>query len=496
MIDKDYFEREMEAEDIARKIIKRYKGYGTDIEIKEKGIEILQDRYRFKIKMLQGTRIADLHKYAEDIKLALKLQFFDVVQEENQLFIIAAKKIFIDNHLFRILRSHEYRQAQKANKNGILHPIGVDMAGRTIITDLTRYPHMAVCGTTGSGKTEALRSLLASVIFGNSPRKLRLVICDKGGDLHLFADTPHLACPIAQDSQTFARYLRALYQELERRIKLKHSEEYKKLPYILLLADEAIALITGIEDKAEAKQAATALEELLRRGRHGKIHVVLAAHNPTQKKMQIDISDLPTKMVFRMAKYNNSVTALGVSGAEKLSGRGDMLFQSSQHDQIIRLQGAFIPENDIIGLLFEIKRKYSSRTPEEEQRDQFFERTYGFTISEKEESAYDIPDCTAKPTQDTEDKIFAKIVVWALGQESVSGNLICETFRVGWRKAKNSIDRLHSFGIVGEKDAKLPRAVLPVELSDLSSEIVDFLKKRGYTEIYIREVLAAKDDSN
>lgn len=473
---------EDQADELAAKIVKRYKSHGVSIDIKDKGITILQDRFKFKIKLLPGTRVDQIDKYSKDVQVSLKLPLFQVMQENLSIFIIASKETLKDNNLLDIFKSSEYIAAKKIMQ--IAHPLGFDAMNKLIITDLALYPHLMLCGTTGSGKSTAIKSLLLSLLGGYSPNKVNLLICDKAGDLLPFAELPHLLCPIIQDFEVFLNIMLLMRAEMERRISMKHREEFSHLPVIVCVIDEFLAFISGADEKRSSKLVQDTLSDILRRGRHARIHMVLAAHNPTKQNVKIDISDIPTKMAFRVSKFTNSVTILGESGAEKLRGKGDMLFQSSQNDELQRIQGAYISQEDIEEALEQIRSYYSSRLPK--QKEGAHSPHNGLMLNETDlqkmrtKTGDDrINNPMPNTKQNSDDTLLARIVLWTLEHDQISGNKIIETFSIGWTRAKRLLEKLHEFGIVGDVYEKLPRAVLPISFGDIHADVRAFLAANG-----------------
>lgn len=482
----DNYVLENQADELAEKIVKRYKGYGVSINIKDKGITILEDRFKFGIKLLPGTRVADIKKYETDIRMSLKLSLFQVVVEHLGIYLVASKGFSLDNSLFRILASTEYAEAKK--KMRIPHPIGFDATGKPFIADLAKYPQLMIAGSTSSGKTLSLKALLMGIVLEYSPQDVKLLVCDRAGDLDVFAGIPHLAYPIIENSETFLKVILEMKNELERRINLKHSAEFNRLPSIIFVIDEFLAFISEMANKSMTQLAAKTISDILRRGRHAKIHMVLATHNPTQSNMHIDLSDIPARMAFRCAKFTNSVTILGESGAEKLLGNGDMLFQSPYFDRLQRIQGAYISEEQVKTALKQVRLKFSNKSPKEKVYDLLNDIKNGFVINDAALLKID----PVPKKQEINDKLLAEIIMWVLAHNSISCNLIKDTFRIGWKRAGEFLEKLYGFGIVGDIYAKLPRPDIPVDYVDLSDDIVSFLNKNGYSEDLIKNALSYK----
>lgn len=486
--------------DLADEICKFYHARNVPISIKEKGISVYGDRYRFRIKIKKGTKVELIRRYACDARFYLKLPLFQVEEEGTAIYIVVSKKLSQNNQLMQIWSTEIYAEARKTM--GIAHPIGHNVLGSPVIADLTRYPHAIVSGNTRSGKSVALKCLLTSVAAAYPPRKLNVLIGDRASDLLQFAKLPHLICPIIEDCDTFFKSMLALRREMNRRINIKHTEEFARLPSIVCVVDEFNSFISGITDKKQSKIAVDTISEILRMGRHARIHMVLASHNPTKENVKIDTSDLPTKLVFRVSKSCNSVVALGEGGAEKLRGEGDMLF--SQNGEIQHLQGAFISSEEIDFVLHRVQDMYC-RSPKQWQ-GRSVKGKYGFTITQADlqkaaeefgdtqEEVFALTETNCKGTINDHQALFAKVILWTLGKESISCNMLSEAFNVGWRRANGFIRRLYDMGIVGDLDAKLPRRVLLQFIEDVPERVMEFMLSSGISMEQITRAMNAKKD--
>ena len=232
--------------------------------------------------------------------------------------------------------------------------------------------------------------------------------------------------------------------------------------------------------------------EILRRGRHAKIHMVLTVHNPTKQRLKIDLSDIPTKMVFRVARLNNSVSILGAGGAEKLAGNGEMLFQSSQSDEIQRIQGADISNEDVMRMLEIIRFRWGVKN---------FDGRLKFHIIPKEDMAS--VDCEKEneyicPRQKgfTEESVFAKSILWGISQDTISCNLLMKKFGVGWNRANDYLNQMYKLGLVGNLDAKLPRKVLVKAVKDVPEEVIQLLFRNGISRDVISNIFEKDKPTN
>ena len=171
------FEDEFDAAmKLADKINRCYKKYGVDLNIREKDIDIVPGRYMYRIKLKAGTRVSDIKRLAQDVQIKLKLELFEVVQREVEIFIVACSEKVgkISRHFYG-----EFLNSNEEHKNmGIAHLVGINSFGQAVIKDLTLYPHVFVAGTTGSGKTVGLKNILISTAFKYAPDKVQILIGD------------------------------------------------------------------------------------------------------------------------------------------------------------------------------------------------------------------------------------------------------------------------------------------------------------------------------
>jgi len=479
------FHTKYQADEWADEIEECFARYGIKVGVKVHMSK--RDHFVIKVKLKGSTRVSQVLKYASDVKFKLKLHTFKPFIKEPYIFITVSERDIQYDRFLKILVSPVFTEAKKKMK--LPHIIGTDGMGENIVEDLASVNHLLNGGSSGSGKTIALLILILSIILSKSPQKVNLLIIDVGAnDLTPFNIVPHLSCPVIRDAEAGFNALKALATEMERRRELEvtNISEFNLLPRIVCVIDEFPALVSGMGDSS--KLLTTIVSSILQRGRHYKIHLVLAAQNPTIQNMKVDLSNITARMAFTCAKPNFSEIIIGEKGAEKLSGNGDMLYKSPQHDTLQRIQGAYISPSELKQVLY----KFAFRNRQ-------IDNPYKFVIDEETlrptemDSGCYIAAKTSSPKGSVEDKLFAQVIMWALERETISSNSISDTFSVGWRRAKKFLDRLYSLEIAGNLDAKLPRAVLPTRIEDLSSKAVDILVSNGYTEEQARETLLSKE---
>lgn len=495
------------AQKLFTKIEKHYKSHGAEIEIFD--YEIIEnddiERYVFDVKLLRGTKVTLLHKCSKDIQMSLQLPLFEVVEEGLSIKIVVSEDEVTENSLIPMLRSPQFADARK--KMQIPYAIGYDAMGKMLIEDLVTFPHSLSAGSTNSGKTLSLKALLMSIAWGCSEDEVNLLIFDIGvSDLSLFNKLPHLSYPVIKDVETGIMVMTALNAEMNRRIRLQERSKsiFSKLTHIVCVIDEYLSLISEVTDKVISKRLIENISNLLRRGRHAKIHMVIAAQNPTIANMKCDLGNITARMAFKCAKGNYSQTILGDSGAEKLTVKGSMLLKLPKYDVPQFVKGAFISSNDIRKALEHIRlNKERNQIRTLKQTKIALDRMkYRFRITESdlkptitEPISTDSLNNQSKFKQEQDDKLIAEIIMYLLERKSISCKTIEETFRLGYRKASGILEKLNEWGIVGDLYVKLPRVVLPISYEDLTPEIVEFLNGQGFASERIRETLNGKSSS-
>lgn len=469
-----------------RNLLECYTAKGVYFDTKKKVKLLSDDRLKLTVKVLPMTNVAGIMKYKDDVRRALKLSLLEVIIDHDTIYFILSKERLTNNYgILSLMKKPEYSEAKGTME--LVHAVGLDMLGNPVFSDLAKQTHIVVSGTTGSGKSTALKVFLLGML-AYSPQEVNLLIADRANDLSQFAGIPHLSCRIIKDSDTFLAAMLALCDEMKRRIALKGTEHFDQLPAIVCVADEFNALIGGLMDRIKIKLAAATITEILRMGRHARIHLVFAAHNPTKANMQIDTSDFPVKMAFQVSKLHNSLAAIDEGGAEKLEGCGDMLYKAEGKVQHLHCYFATAKEiEDVVHYIRTHTMQVFMDNTEISPRGH-----YGFTISNEdlqrkaaeisggdEHMAFPSNASNRWSKQSADDLKFAKVIVWTLNQNEISCNQISEGFNVGWRRANRFIMRMSELGIVGDLDAKLPRKVLLHSMEELPQETIELLMRNG-----------------
>lgn len=455
------------ASKLANKIEKRFSVFGSDIEIVDD--EFTNSRYIFEVKLKRGTKESQFLKCCNDVKLALKLPLFQHFKRGMTSFLAVSEVPIRENGLGKILNS----PIIKEGKQKIPYAIGYDPVGEMVIGDLAEMTHLLMAGASNSGKTVALRSLIMSIVCRCLTTQVNLLLFDIGAsDLKIFEGIPHLSHPVIEDAEVGINVIMELKTEMDRRIAIKNNDlgEFDKLPAIVVVIDELASFISDISNKRVGKTVVDSISNLLRRGRHAKIHMVLATQDPTLKSIKVDIGNITSRIALKCAKFHESVAITGKGGAEHLQGNGAMLVKIPQYQEYTYVQGAYMTEDTIRVILQRFRSKrYNTR--------------YKFMVSaavanhENESihsNMYHARATTVNKSIQDKNKELADVIEWALTQTEVSVLQIQKQFRIG-NRASQIMEKLFELGIVGDKFAKLPRTVIPNSKADLSPEVIALL---------------------
>ncbi len=291
--------QEMKALKLCENIEKIYKKFGINISIDDWIFD--KNRTRFELELKGNTTEADIRARAPDVQSRLKLPLFQVLEEKFTVYIVASEQEIEYPRLSKVLDN----LAEKLEKMKLPYIVGHDIMSQVVAVDLSTFPHLLLGGSTNSGKSVGLQALITTIIKIKSPSEVNLILIDVGaGDLTAFDGVPHLSCPVVQEHDSAYHTIAALKSEMERRIKLEHADqaEFKRLPKLVMVIDEFPALFSGGLEKNMTKDLVTALSSLLQRGRHARIHLVLAAQNPTCRNMKVDLGNITARIAYRCAK--------------------------------------------------------------------------------------------------------------------------------------------------------------------------------------------------
>lgn len=360
-----------------------------------------------------------------------------------------------------ILNSSEY----KDSRSPLTFVLGRDVAGTSMVGDLSKMPHMLIAGATGSGKSVMINTFLMSLLYRNSPSDLKLVLVDpKRVELSLYNDIPHLLTPVIVEPEKCISALKWAVAEMERRYKLfaelgkRNVAEYnaaKKeegMPYIVIVIDELADLMSIAAGDVEAL-----VVRLAQMARATGIHLVLATQRPSVNVITGLIkANIPARIAFTVASQVDSRTIIDGAGAEKLLGRGDMLFMSPEFIKPRRIQGVYMSEKEVRGVTDYLRE---ARAPQ--YNDEVLAQPVRVGGGRGSMEDFDGGD----------DDLFEQAADVVIRSGKASASLLQRRLRVGYARAARLLDMLEERGIVGQADGARPREVLVSSISDVSDDV-------------------------
>lgn len=464
---------EADAADLEEDISKEFGKFNVNTKLKR--FRVIGNRIIFSIKTKGNTRENHVRANAPEVQRKLKLPLFHIVKHDFNLYLIVSREQAVYSHLPDILNLPSYREANA--QMCLPYIVGHDVLGGVVMDDLAHFPHLLLGGSTDSGKSVGLQALIASVAYNKSPSQVNFVLIDVGAtSLMPFEELPHLSCPVVRDRITAIQTMVALTSEMERRIDLEYADpaSFKRLPRLVVIIDEFPALFMGI-DKSMVKELTNNVSNLLQRGRHAKIHMVLAAQNPTYLNMKVDLGNITARIAFKCAKRNFSETILDEGGAENLAGHGDLLLRSPRYDAPQRVQGIYITPKELRQMVQYIKTRYGDA-----DSNKFNLVLPSNNLAGSSGALGDRLTCSVVGRWPPKaDQQLASVILWALEHNSISTNMLMKEYQFGWNTASKLVSRLEELGIVGRPDGKLPRHVIPSCPEDLPEELMEFLESTG-----------------
>ncbi len=431
-------------------IQKTLKDFSIDVSMGDVNVGPTVSQYT--LKPAEGVKVTAITARSNDIALALAAPS---VRLEAPIPGKSAVGVEIPNKEAATVTLREILETQDIKKTGSLAlALGRDAAGEPFSVDLKRMPHLLIAGATGSGKSVCINSILINLLYLNSPSELRLLLVDpKRVEFTEYNGIPHLLAPVVTEVDKTVSVLKWTVAEMERRFKLfaesscRNIEVYNenptqgRLPYIVVIIDELADLMTQAANEVESS-----IVRIAQMARAVGIHLIVATQRPSVDVITGLIkANIPTRVAFAVASNADSRTILDQAGAEKLLGRGDMLYISSEIGQPKRVQGVFITDNEIRGVTDFLKR---------EGEAEYDESILNFKAQGNR------PGMHSSGEGDVDDTLFeeAKQLVIETGKGSAS--LLQRRLRVGYARAARLLDLLEQEGVIGPADGAKPRDVL------------------------------------
>lgn len=452
-----------------RHIKNAYRDYGVNITLHL--IKIIDDdHYIFEVQLEDDTLESAVFKRAVEVMSKLHIPLIITFKEHSRIFLRISLNKNINCPLIPMLN---YIQHTKSN-HPLTFALGYDLMHNMVYDNLNEMPHLMCTGATSSGKSVSLLSIIISLAYTLPVQYVNFVIFDVGGtSLSCFEELPHLSYPIVKELNECLYVIEKLSCEMNRRLMLSQNE-LDSLPSIVCVIDEFVYLSEHCPI-----EFCDMVSDILRRGRKSKIHMVLATQSSQKNELKIAVNNITAKMAFKCSNYYESIAAINSSGAEKLLGKGDMLYKPYDSVNLERLQGAYISNEECCQLVKEIA-------------DAMHIYDLQFIIPKPNLSLLspNIPEVAhnIKAQQNNE---LSNIIMWVLENDEVSVDRLKKNFSKG-NIANNIMQQLCEYGLVSEPFAKRPRKVLPKSLNDISQEVIDLLNNNGISHEMISTVLENK----
>ena len=433
---------------------KTFQSFGVDAKVVKASLGPAVTK--FEVQPAVGVKVSKIVGLTDDIALALAAK--DVRMEAP----IPGKSLIgieVPNSAVSMVSFREVIEAQPDHPDKLLEvPLGRDISGRVQTADLTKMPHLLIAGSTGSGKSVAINGIITSILMRAKPHEVKLMMIDpKMVELNVYNGIPHLLTPVVTNPRKAAQALQKVVKEMEERYEkfaatgvrnitgynelvinknLEDGENRPILPFIVVIVDELADLMMVASNEVE-----DAIIRLAQMARAAGIHMILATQRPSVDVITgIIKANVPSRMAFAVSSGVDSRTIIDSNGAEKLLGRGDMLYLPMGENKPIRVQGAFISDH-------EVERVVSFVT--EQQGANYEEK---MMVTEE--------DTVSTSSGQPQDELFEDAKALVIEMQTASVSLLQRRFRIGYNRAARLVDELEDQGVVGPSEGSKPRKLL------------------------------------
>ncbi|MDU6359187.1 MAG: DNA translocase FtsK [Clostridiales bacterium] len=405
---------------------------------------------RYELQPKQGVKVSKIVNLADDIALNLAASGIRI---EAPIPGKAAVGIEVPNDTSEMVYLRDVIESDQfaAFPSKLAFALGKDIAGKPIVADIGKMPHILIAGATGSGKSVCINTLITSILYKASPKEVKLIMIDpKVVELNVYNGIPHLMIPVVTDPKKAAGALCWAVNEMTKRYQLfadnnvrdmkgynnKVTDENLKMPSIIIIIDELADLMM-----TAAKEVEDAICRLAQMARAAGIHLVIATQRPSVDVITGVIkANIPSRLAFAVSSGIDSRTILDSNGAEKLLGKGDMLFCPIGESKPLRIQGAFVSDQEVEAIVEAVKM-----SGEVQYEETVMESIHAPTIAIE---------------GDGEDELLTQAIQLASGKEKLSISMLQRYFRIGFNRASRLMEMLEARGIVGPDEGSKPRKVL------------------------------------
>ena len=463
--------------EILEKVLKDFKIVGKVVEV-HIGPTVAQ----YELEIASGTRVNKITSINREIALALAKKDVRIeapIPGKNTVGIEFANDVATPVSFYEIISS---KQMMNAPEKKLMVPLGKSIMGDIGVCEINKMPHMLVAGTTGSGKSVCINGIICSILMRAKPDEVKLVMVDpKVVELSVYNGVPHLMCPVVSDPKKAAVALAKMVAEMERRYETfsetktkniesynayidKWNEEHKaddvkkaRLPYIVVIIDELADLMM-----VAAKEVEDSILRITQKARAAGIHLIVATQRPSTDVITGLIkANIPSRISFAVGSGIDSRTILDMTGAEKLLGKGDMLFLPIGVNSPTRIQGSFITDDEI--------KKIIDFTVEQQKAQ------YDESLMNLDAVDHNVSNASGTEFGDAandEDPLYNDIVQFVIETQKASASLLQRRFKLGYNRAARLVDLLEERGIIGPANGSKPREVL-VQLDSVKEETGD-----------------------
>lgn len=427
--------------------------FGIKAEVKEVNFGPAVTQYALQIS--QGTKLSKITGLATDLALALAAPGGQVRIEAP----IAGRSLVgieVPNYSaqYVTLKKMLGSKAMKKHPSKLATALGINVAGKPVIMDIAKMPHILIAGATGSGKSVAVNTFLTSILYRSSPSEVKFILVDpKRVELTGYNDIPHLLTPVIVEPKKVVSALKWATDEMDRRYKqlaevgvrnitgFNELAGYAAMPNIVIVIDELADIM--LFAPGEVEECVTRIAQM---ARAVGIHLVLATQRPSVDVITGLIkANIPGRICFNVSSMTDSRVVLDSPGAEKLLGKGDMLFQPPDQAKPLRVQGTYVSDQEIKSLIDFIKSQ--GQAPTYEENITKYKVTGGGAAG------------SAEGFDDDKDELFDEVVQYVAQQQKGSSSMIQRKFSVGYNRAARILDQLYAAGLVGPQEGSKPRDV-------------------------------------
>ena len=422
---------------------------------------------RYEVELEKGVRLNKLTNSADDIALSLGASGVRIAAVPGKISVVGIEvpnKAVTAVTLREVIDSAEFDKAKSASS----FAVGKDIAGNCVIGNVAKLPHMLIAGTTGSGKSVCMNSIIISLLYKASPDDVKLIMIDpKMVELGVYNDIPHLLIPVVTDPKKAAGSLQWAVVEMMRRYKamsdanVRDLESYNsmvesqqiegdKLPQVVVIIDELADLML-----VAAKEVEESICRIAQMGRASGIHLIIATQRPSADVITgLMKANIPSRIAFAVASAMESRIILDTQGAEKLVGRGDMLYAPIGSGKPLRVQGCYVSEQEVEAVANHVKAAYTSAYNQQIMDD--IERKAAqtgnktVTVSEPEPNA----------DESSYDELLPAAVDVILETNQASASMLQRRLKLGYSRASRIIDQMAELGLVGPYKGSKPRDVI------------------------------------